>query len=77
MILLDSELNGEEVAFTAKNVIKKGDLQRGLSRMYLLVKPDTGDQVDQQEVKAWANSNLGALENAPAQMGLESLLLEI
>jgi hypothetical protein len=34
MILLDSELNREEVTFAAKNVIKKGDLRRDLSRMY-------------------------------------------
>jgi hypothetical protein len=45
--------------------------------MYLLAKPDTGDQVDRQKVKAWANSNLSALENVLAQMGLESLLPEI
>jgi methionyl-tRNA formyltransferase len=77
MILLDSELSREEVAFATKNVIRKGDLRRDLARMYLLIKPDTGDQVDQQEVKAWTNSNLGALENVLAQMGLESLLLGI
>ena len=77
MILLDSELNQEEVVFATKHVVKKGDLRRGLSRIYPLAKPDTGDQVDQQEVKAWAKSNLGALENVLAQMGLESLLPEI
>jgi hypothetical protein len=76
MILLGSELN-REVIFAAKNVIKERELRRDLSRMYLLAKPDTGDQVDQQEVKAWANSNPGALENVLAQMRLESLLLEI
>ena len=48
MTLLDSELNREEVVFATK----KGDLRRDLSRMYLLAKPDTGDQVDQQKVKA-------------------------
>jgi hypothetical protein len=45
--------------------------------MYLLAKPDTGDQVDQRKVKAWANGHLSALENVLAQMGLESLLPEI
>jgi hypothetical protein len=45
--------------------------------MYLLAHPENGYPVDQQEAKAWVNSNPGALENVLAQMLLESLLPQI
>lgn len=77
MISLGGELNREEVVFAVKDVIKKGDLRRDWSRMYLLANPGIGDPIDQQEAKAWIDSNPAALENVLAQMRLESLLPEI